>query len=143
MEPTGLELWLTVIVGWGLIFVVIYLVWDRILRPQRNRSVDLSRRHHLPPQSPRSPTIIDRLIVIVVYYVGGVVVCGAIAIGNGVNGHPYWYSLIAPAINAIALAFMDGPGFSLPRKKAAIGLGLVSVLIATAGHLLGPALVTA
>jgi hypothetical protein len=141
MEPTGLELWLTVVVGWALIFAVIYLIWDRVLRPPtKGSAASRALNHSKPPKPPRPTPVLDRLTAVLVYYLGGVAVCGAIAVGNGVNGHPYWYSLIAPAVYTAGLAFMDGPEFPLPPKKAAISLGLASFVISTAGYLLGPAL---
>ena len=83
---------------------------------------------------------VDRIIIIVVYYIGGIAGSAVVAVGNASNGTDIWYSLIAPAGYAFCLAMMSGPDLPLrPLKAAAIfgGLSLVASLLA---HSFGPEL---
>ena len=89
---------------------------------------------------PAAPKLnwVDRIILIVVYYIGGIVGTAVIAVGNAVNGTDIWYSLIAPAGYAFCLSMMSGPDLPVrPLKAAAIfgGLSLVASLLA---HSFGP-----
>jgi|TARA_R110000787_G_scaffold71232_2_gene158548 hypothetical protein len=84
---------------------------------------------------------VEKIVALLVFYVGGICVCAGLGISFGVRGDPRWYTVVPPIILALCLSVINGPEFAIkPSSYAALMIGGLSLFGAILGYLYGPAM---
>ena len=80
----------------------------------------------------------NKIVAVLVYYVGGICVCTCLGISFGFRGDPRWYAVIPPTVLALCLWGISGPEFPIkPSSRAALLIGGLSLFGAILGYMIG------
>jgi len=87
----------------------------------------------------------SRILIVLIYYLGGLLVVAGVAIGSGLNRAPLWQALVPPMIFGLCIGTIENTTDNpLPLRRAVMRgatYAAVGCLIAVVAFCFGPPLV--